>query len=83
MKGLKFKVALFKRAVANGDIEEKRKAEQDLRNALAELGLDADDINYLVASFKRYTEIEKAYERKCEEMREIRELINKAYHMLF
>ncbi len=83
MKGLKFKVALFKHAVAKGDIEKKRKAEQDLRNAFAELGLDADDINYLVASFKRQMEIEKAYERKCEEMREVRELINKAYHMLF
>ncbi len=83
MRDLRFKVALFKRAVASGDIEEKRKTEQELRNALAELGLGADDINYLVASFKRYIEIEKAYERKCEEMREVRELINKAYHMLF
>jgi coenzyme F420-reducing hydrogenase delta subunit len=83
MKGLRFKVALFKHTIVKGDIEERRRREQELREALAELGLDADDINYLVASFKRYVEVEQAYKRKCEEIQEVREMINKIYHKLF
>jgi hypothetical protein len=83
MKGLKFEVARFKRAVASGDIEKRREAENKLREAFAELGLDTSDINYLLAGWKRAVEIEQAYQKRCEEFREIRELVAKAYRILF
>jgi coenzyme F420-reducing hydrogenase delta subunit len=83
MKELKIKISRFKRAVAEGDNEKRREKEQELREAFAELGLDADTINYLIASFKHAVEIEEAYQKKCEEVREVRELIAKAYRMLF
>ena len=83
MKDLKLKVAVFKHAVASGDIEKRREAETALREALAELGLDEDTIKYFIAGWKRAVEVEQAYERRCEELREVRELISKAYRMLF
>jgi coenzyme F420-reducing hydrogenase delta subunit len=83
MKNLRLEIMHFKQAVANGDIEQKREREQKLREAFAELGLDADTITYLIASFKRAVEIEKAYNKKCEEIREVRELIAKAYRIVF
>lgn len=83
MKPVKFLVSKFKLAVASGDPERKREAEQELREALASYDLESDSINYLIASFKRAVEIEQAYEKKCEEVREIRELIAKAYRILY
>jgi hypothetical protein len=80
---LKLKVARFKHVVVSGDIEKRREAETELREALSLLGLDADNINYLIAGWKRAVEIEKAYMRKCEELREVRELVAKAYKILF
>jgi hypothetical protein len=47
----------------------------ELRKAFAQIGLDADLINYLVAHLKRSVEIEKAYEEKCEILHEVRETI--------
>jgi uncharacterized protein CbrC (UPF0167 family) len=82
-KLLKFQIALFKHAVASGDIEKEREAETELREAFASFGIDAETINYLIAGFKRSVKIEQAYQRKCEELREVRELISKAYRMLF
>jgi len=63
--------------------EKKVERENELRQLLYELGLDEEDVSYLIRSFKRAVEIEKAYNKKCEELREVRELISKAYNMLF
>jgi len=83
MKNLKYEIFRFKQAVANNNFEEKREREQKLRSAFAELGLDTETINYIVSNLKRYVEIEQAYARKCEEMSTIRDIISKAYRILF
>ncbi len=83
MQDVKLSIRRFKQAVVNGSIEERRRAEQELKEAFKLLGLEDDLIKYLVANLKRYAEIEEAYERKCEELREVRELISKIYNMLF
>jgi hypothetical protein len=80
-KLLKHQIILFKKAVVEGG-EKAREKEKELRQALAEL-LDTEDINYLIASFKRSAELEKAYQKRCEELREVRELISKAYNILY
>jgi len=69
------KIINFKQAVAEGDIEKRRKAEDELRRAFKDIGLDEELIKYLIAHFKRATEIEKAYEKKCEILGEVRETI--------
>jgi hypothetical protein len=58
-----------------GDIEKRRKAEEELRVAFKDIGLDDELIKYLVAHIKRAAEIEKAYEKKCEILFEVRETI--------
>jgi hypothetical protein len=63
--------------VANGDIEKSWKAEEELREAFEGLGLDEKLVKYLMAHFKRAVEVEKAYERQCEIMREVRETIRR------
>jgi hypothetical protein len=69
------KIISFKHAVREGDIEKKKKAEQELRSAFREIGLEDPLVDYLVAHIKRATEIEKAYEKQCELLFEIRETI--------
>jgi len=56
------KIVKFKQAVAEGDIEKRRKAEEELREAFENIGLDEKLIKYLIAHFKRATEIEKPLE---------------------
>jgi len=77
MGDVKLKILRFKQAVAEGDIEKRSKAEMELREALETLGLDNELIKYLVAHFKRATEVEKAYEEKCQLMQEVRETIRR------
>ena len=69
------KIVKFKQAVAEGDIEKRRKAEKELREAFEDIGLGEELIKYLIAHFKRATEIEKAYEEKCRVLQEVRETI--------
>jgi hypothetical protein len=69
------KIGRFKQAVAEGDIERRSKAEEELREAFEDIGLDEKLIKYLIAHFKRATEIEKAYEEKCRLLHEVRETI--------
>ncbi len=71
------KIVQFKQAVAEGDIEKRWKAEEELREAFEGLGLDEKLVKYLIAHFKRAVEVEKAYERKCEVMQEVRETIRR------
>jgi len=77
MGDVKLKIFRFKEAVAEGDIEERRKAEADLREAFRDIGLDEELIKYLIAHLKRSVEIEKAYEEKCKLMQEVRETIRR------
>jgi alcohol dehydrogenase YqhD (iron-dependent ADH family) len=69
------KILEFKKAVAEGDIEERRKAEMELREAFEEIGLGEKLTEYLIAHIKRAVEIEKAYEEKCKLMQDVRETI--------
>jgi hypothetical protein len=69
------KIISFKRAVREGDFERRRKAEEELRSAFREIGLEGKLVEYLIAHIKRATEIEKAYEEKCEILFEVRETI--------
>ncbi len=77
MKDLRLKIFNFTQAVANGDIEKRRKAEEELREAFKDIGLDDELIKYLIAHLKRAVEVEKAYERQCEVMQEVRETIRR------
>ncbi len=77
MKDVRLKIFNFTQAVANGDIEKRRKAEEELREAFRKLGIDEELTKYLIAHFKRAAEIEKAYEEKCKLMREVRETIRR------
>jgi alcohol dehydrogenase YqhD (iron-dependent ADH family) len=72
---VKRKIFEFKKAVAEGDIEKRRRAEIELREAFEELGLDEELAKYLIAHIKRAAEIEKAYEEKSKLMQEVREII--------
>jgi alcohol dehydrogenase YqhD (iron-dependent ADH family) len=69
------KIINFKQAVAEGDIEKRRKAEEELREVFEELGLGEKLTEYLIAHIKRAVEIEKAYEEKSKLMQEVRETI--------
>jgi len=75
--GVILKIINFKKAVAEGDIDKRRETEEELREAFRDIGLDEELIKYLVAHFKRSTEIEKAYEEKCKLMQEVRETIRR------
>jgi len=77
MEDVKLKIFRFKQAVAEGDIEKRRKAEEGLREAFRDIGLDEELIKYLIAHIKRSAEIEKAYEEKCKLMQEVRETIRR------
>jgi len=77
MEDVKLKIFRFKQAVAEGDFEKKRKAEEGLREAFRDIGLDEELIKYLIAHIKRSVEIEKAYEEKCKLMQEVRETIRR------
>jgi alcohol dehydrogenase YqhD (iron-dependent ADH family) len=72
---VKRKIFNFKQAVAEGDIEERREAEVELREAFEEIGLGEELTKYLIAHIKRAVEVEKAYEKQCEIMQEVREII--------
>jgi DNA repair exonuclease SbcCD ATPase subunit len=69
------KIISFKHAVREGDIDKKREAEEELKEAFRSIGLEEELIKYLVAHIKRATEIEEAYEKKCEILFEVRETI--------
>jgi hypothetical protein len=69
------KIISFKHAVREGDVEKKREAEKELKEAFREIGLEGKLVEYLVAHIKRATEIERAYEEKCEILFEVRETI--------
>jgi hypothetical protein len=75
MKDVNLKIFRFKQAVAEGDIEERRIAKEELREAFEEIGLDEELIKYLIAHLQRSVEIEKAYEEKCKILHEVRETI--------
>jgi len=71
------KIIHFKKAVVERDIEKRREAEMELREAFKEIGLGEELIKYLVAHIKRSAQTEKAYEEKCEILREVRETIRR------
>jgi hypothetical protein len=71
------KIFRFKNAVAEGDFEKRGQVEVELRKAFKDIGLDEELIKYLIAHFKRATEIEKAYEEQCKLMQEVRETIRR------
>jgi hypothetical protein len=75
MKDVKVKIIRFEQAVAEGDIEKRRKAEEELREAFKDIGLNEELIKYLIAHFKRAAQTEKAYEEQCKLMQEVRETI--------
>ncbi len=75
--GVILKIVQFKQAVAEGDVEKRWKAEEGLREAFEGLGLDEKLVKYLIAHFKRAVEVEKAYERKCKILQEVRETIRR------
>jgi hypothetical protein len=75
MGDVKLKILKFKQAVAEGDFEKRRQSEMELRAAFKDIGLDEELIKYLIAHIKRLAELEKAYERQCEIMQEVRETI--------
>jgi alcohol dehydrogenase YqhD (iron-dependent ADH family) len=72
---VKRKIFNFKQAVAEGDIEKRRKAEIELREAFEELGLGEELTKYLIAHIKRAVEVEQAYEKQCKIMQEVRETL--------
>jgi len=69
------KIINFEKAVAKGDIEERRNAEAELREVFEALGLGEELIKYLIAHIKRAAEIEDAYKEKCDLLHEVRETI--------
>jgi hypothetical protein len=77
MVDVKLKILRFKQAVAEGDFEKRKQSEEELREAFRDIGLDEELIKYLIAHFKRATEIEKAYEEKCKLMQEVRETMRR------
>jgi len=69
------KILEFEKAVAEGDTEKRRKAKEELREVFEKLGLGEELTKYLIAHIKRAAEIEKAYEKQCKLMQEVRETI--------
>jgi hypothetical protein len=69
------KIFNFKQAVAGSDIEKRRRAEIELREVFEKFGLGEELTKYLIAHIKRAAEIEKAYEKQCKLMQEVRETI--------
>jgi coenzyme F420-reducing hydrogenase alpha subunit len=69
------KIINFKQAVAEGDTEKRRKAKEELIEAFEEFGLGEELTKYLIVHIKRAVEIEKAYEKQCKLMQEVRETI--------
>ncbi len=65
----------FKRAVAEGSFEERSKAEEKLRQAFKEIGLDEELTKYLIAHFRSATLIEMAHKEKCKILQEVRRTI--------
>ncbi len=65
----------FKKAVAEGSLEEGIKAEKELREAFKNLGLGEELTKYLIAHFRSATLIEEAHKKKCEILQEVRRTI--------
>jgi hypothetical protein len=69
------RIVAFQQAVAEGNFEERSKAEAELKEAFKDLGLDEELIKYLIDHFRRATLIEMAHREKCKILQEVRRTI--------